>query len=714
MTEPLHEGQGVWVPHSSETWVSAEVISESPKGVLVRTEEGDEITVARDKLYIKNPDILEGVPDLSQLSFLHEPGILYNLHHRYKLDLIYTYIGKILIAINPYARLPLYGKDMINAYYNQPLGALAPHAYAIAQDAFKDMRMEGLSQSILVSGESGAGKTETTKVILQYFAAMGNMLKVNGASPKVAPAQDGKTKVQEKSIEEKVLESTPLLEAFGNAKTLRNDNSSRFGKFIEINFDEFGYIIGARIQTYLLEKSRIFRQVQNERNYHAFYQLCAGADDDMRSKLHIGRPDDYFYLNQSGCTEVEDVDDAEEFERTKHAMSISGGLDEKAQYEVFTLLSAVLMLGNISFTKNRDDSSNIKDREPLEKAAELIKCDPNELEKVLLSRKVTAKNDTYIVNMNPDQAANARDSLSMLLYSHMFDWLVVKINESIQQKKKPKSFIGILDIYGFECFDKNSFEQFCINYANEKLQQLFNQHVFKEEQQEYIKEKIDWSYVDFVDNQDTLDLIEKKPVCILSLLDEESTFPKATGLTFATKLYSKLTSHPKFEKPRFGAGAFTVQHYAGKVTYDTEEFLDKNKDFVIPEQMTLLQKCKNTFIQMLVKGNAPQSKDSKDGQQSNFKFTSVGSQFSTSLGVLMKTICATTPHYIRCIKPNPEKAPQVFVKDQVMHQLKCGGVMESVRICTAGFPTRRPLDKFYERYKILYTKAKGSDRKSVV
>eukprot|EP01132_Coremiostelium_polycephalum_P002883 gene2883-3584_t len=737
-TTLYQEGLGIWIPDQQLEWISADIIEyqEESQHVLVRTEDDREIRVPVAKVFFKNPDILEGVDDLSSLSHLHEAAILHNLHHRYNLNQIYTYIGKILIAINPYTSLPLYGREMISAYYGKQLGALSPHVYAVAEDAFKDMRYDGSSQSILVSGESGAGKTETTKFLLQYFAAMGNMIKESsnsnssgsplsasgnsiplsgsGSNPLSPPT---KKPASEKSIEERVLESTPLLEAFGNAKTLRNDNSSRFGKFIEIHFNEYGSIIGAKILTYLLEKSRIVRQVYNERNYHIFYQLLAGANQELREKLYLENVDYYNYLNQSGCYEIDGVSDEDQFHKTCHAMT-TAGVNQQDQENVFRILSVVMLLGNVTFEDRGDDSSQVGNQDALNKASELLGCSADELGKTFLTRKVVTGKESFITTNTKERAENARDSLTMFLYGMMFDWLVVKINSNMSIQQKSKSFIGVLDIYGFESFEVNGFEQFCINYANEKLQQLFNQHVFKEEQQEYIKEKIDWSYIDFNDNQDTLDLIEKKPICILSLLDEETVFPKSTPQTLATKFYSKLTGvYSKFEKPRFSNTAFTINHYAGKVTYETDQFLDKNKDFIIPEQILVLQKSQFPFIKILMSHSeklnpspggpgaaTPSNRPSASSQSSSMKFLSVGSQFSSSLATLMKTISTTTPHYIRCIKPNPDKLPQTFNKSDVIHQLRCGGVMESVRICCAGFPTRRPLADFFARYKILDTK----------
>jgi len=730
----FQEGNGVWVPDAELEWIGAEVLEHAEGGdmVLVRTEDDREIKVPVQKVFYKNPDILEGVDDLSTLSHLHEAAILHNLHHRYNYNQIYTYIGKILIAINPYTSLPIYGKEMIGAYYGKSLGMLSPHVYAVAEDSFRDMRIDGVSQSILVSGESGAGKTETTKFLLQYFAAMGNMIKENAGTSNTVPAsphKKGTSHQAEKSIEERVLESTPLLEAFGNAKTLRNDNSSRFGKFIEIHFNEYGSIIGAKILTYLLEKSRIVRQVYNERNYHIFYQLIAGADSELQEKLKLLDVNDYSYLNQSGCIDIPGVSDEDQFKKTCHAMQVAG-IAVTEQENVFKVLSAILLLGNLVFEDQGNDNSKLVDNEPLEIAAGLLGCPTNDLLNTFLTRKVVTGKDVFITNNTKERAENARDSLSMFLYGMVFDWLVVKINSSMSIQQKSKSFIGVLDIYGFESFEVNGFEQFCINYANEKLQQLFNQHVFKEEQQEYIKEKIDWSYIDFNDNQDTLDLIEKKPICILSLLDEETMFPKATSQTLATKLYSKLTGQAKFERPRFSNTAFTINHYAGKVTYETDQFLDKNKDFIIPEQISILQKSEFSFIGVLLSHSgkfsngggssggpgpaAPSNKPNSSSNSSSMKFLSVGSQFSTSLATLMKTISTTNPHYIRCIKPNPDKAPQTFNKHDVIHQLRCGGVMESVRICCAGFPTRRPLLEFHARYKILNPKQQIEQKKQKI
>eukprot|EP01119_Soliformovum_irregulare_P020308 TRINITY_DN6548_c0_g1_i8.p1 TRINITY_DN6548_c0_g1~~TRINITY_DN6548_c0_g1_i8.p1 ORF type:complete len:1188 (-),score=488.31 TRINITY_DN6548_c0_g1_i8:69-3632(-) len=700
--EDLSKGTKVWIPHEEHGWVSGVVINPIDANQVVTTVDDDEDHVEKaypaTQLFIQNPTILEGVEDMTTLSFLHEPAILHNMAKRYETNTIYTYTGSILIAVNPYRKLNIYSKDMIDAYCGQPLGRLSPHVYAIAENAYRSMLTDETNQSILVSGESGAGKTETTKFLLQYFAAMGNRESRLPTSPKP----------DDSNVEKRVLESTPLLEAFGNAKTLKNDNSSRFGKFIEIQFDQ-GVIIGAKIRTYLLEKSRIVRQTTNERGYHIFYQLTKGCSPVDSEELHIAPASEYVYLNQSGCLDVEDVSDEDQFLRTKEAMEVVGITAEEKK-SIFTVISAILRLGNIAFAPgSQTDSSAVTDQEPLKLSAQLLSCDAKLLEKYLTTKHILAGNESYDVLLTPEQALSTRDALSMLLYSRLFDWLVNRINVSIQAKKEAKSFIGVLDIYGFETFETNSFEQFCINYANEKLQQQFNQYIFKIEQKEYEKEKIDWSYINFNDNQECLDLLEKKPICVLSLLDEESKFPKANAGTFCQKLTTNFAGskkHPYFQLPRFGKNQFTVVHYAGQVTYSTEGFIEKNKDFIVPEHISLLEKSGNKFVASLfAKFWASQGAQGGKGGQ----FVSVGSQFRDSLGELMKSILATSPNYIRCIKPNQQKKPNKFDKLMVLQQLRCGGVLECIRISKAGYPTRRAYPSFVTRYSLLSKNIKRKD-----
>ncbi|KAL6056207.1 Unconventional myosin-XIX [Balamuthia mandrillaris] len=688
------KGSKVWIPDKTDGFKAAEIVrvcdEAATKFVVLAEEDGEEHTVPKEQIFLRNPSILEGCDDLTCLSYMHEPAILHNLSIRYGVQQIYTFSGPILIAVNPYQKLPIYNKQMMSLYCGQPLGKLSPHVYAIAEAAFREMITQRQSQSILVSGESGAGKTETTKFLLQYFAAMGEDNSVHG------------------DVHHQVLESTPLLEAFGNAKTLRNDNSSRFGKFIKIQFDPSGNISGAAIQTYLLEKSRIVRQQTGERNYHIFYQLVAGATEEQRQRWNLPDATELHYLSQSGCIEVDDVDDAEQLQKTKHAMSVVG-LSEQKQDDVLAFLAAILHLGNITFDE-KGEGSVITDRTALETFAAIVKCDPNAIEKTLTTRKMVAGREEYTVPIKKSDAEGARDALAMLLYSRLFDWLVLTLNVNIQKKNEKKKqrqekevFIGVLDIYGFESFQDNSFEQFCINWSNEKLQQQFNQHIFKLEQTVYTKEELDWSYIEFNDNQPCLDLIEEKPLGLLYILDEESRFPKATPKSLVMKMTKNANKNAYFSLPRFSETAFTIKHYAGSVTYDTSSFIEKNKDFIIPEQVAIMEASASAFVKDLFKTlkQAPGAANKAGPSSSNFKFVSVASQFKQSLNELMQTITATNPHYVRCIKPNPEKQSFLFEKPQVLHQLRCGGVLESVRISVAGYPSRRSYEDFFHRYQIL-------------
>ncbi|KYQ93219.1 myosin-5b [Tieghemostelium lacteum] len=716
------ENRNVWINHPEKGWISAEIIKELNDKFIVKSFEEDyETEIKKEETLEKNPEVQDGIDDMTNLSYLHEAAVVYNLTKRYSVDEIYTYTGSILIAINPYCKLPIYSREMIDRFCNQPTIKLQPHVYSIAENAYRQMLNNQKNQSILVSGESGSGKTESTKFLLQYFAAMAMKSRDVDSSSTTSNDTDGS---YSNSIEEQVIKSTPILEAFGNAKTLRNDNSSRFGKFIEIHFDKSrGNIIGARLETYLLEKSRIVNPAQNERSYHIFYQIVNGLPQEILDECHLTSDcNDYKYLQQSGCTEIEQQSDCDIFKSTENALKIIG-LNEKHLLGIYKTLAVILHIGNIEFISNdsstksqSNDSDNngetcqIKDvinstnREysPFETVCNLLSCNKDQLRETLLYRKMKAASDSYKIPLTLDQCNEAKDSLSMLLYSRLFDWLVKKINETIQRdihsSKNNHLSIGILDIYGFESFEMNSFEQFSINYANEKLQQQFNQQIFKLEQQEYDREKIDWSYIDFSDNQECIDIIEKK-LGILNIIDEESQFPKSTPATLSTKLYNNLDKKSKyFEKPRFSNTAFILNHYAGPVTYNTEQFLIKNKDFIISEQLLVLQESKSEYLIDIF-----QKMNSKDGNSKNstFKFVSVSSQFKESLNSLMKLINSTSPHYIRCIKPNSEKKPNVFNQPMVLNQLRFSGVIEQLRISRSGYPSRLLYDDFMKRYKLI-------------
>ncbi|GAU18088.1 hypothetical protein TSUD_51990 [Trifolium subterraneum] len=505
-----------WLQLSNGDWELVKIISTSGTESVISLPDGKVLKVKDESLVSANPDILDGVDDLMQLSYLNEPSVLYNLQHRYNQDMIYTKAGPVLVAVNPFKKVPLYGIDYIQAYKRKAIES--PHVYAITDSAIREMTRDEVNQSIIISGESGAGKTETAKIAMQYLAALG------GGS----------------GIEHEILKTNPILEAFGNGKTLRNDNSSRFGKLIEIHFSETGKISGANIQTFLLEKSRVVQCNEGERSYHIFYQLCAGAPQSLRERLNLRSAEDYKYLRQSNCYSITGVDDAEEFRIVTDALDVVH-ISKGDQENVFAMLAAVLWLGNISFTviDNENHVQAVED-EGLFSTAKLIGCDVEDLKLTLSTRKMKVRNDIIVQKLTLSQ--------------------------------------------------RNSFEQFCINYANERLQQHFNRHLFKLEQEEYIQDGIDWAKVEFEDNQDCLNLFEKKPLGLLSLLDEESTFPNGTDLTFADKLKQHLKSNSCFRGER--EKAFTVRHYAGEVSYDTTAFLDKNRDLLHVDSIQLLSSSK--------------------------------------------------------------------------------------------------------------------------
>ncbi|KAI8553406.1 hypothetical protein RHMOL_Rhmol05G0013600 [Rhododendron molle] len=674
-------GSHVWVEDPVLAWIDGKVIRINGQEAHVRTATGKMVVKEIAKVFPKDTEAPPGgVDDMTKLSYLHEPGVLQNLATRYELNEIYTYTGNILIAINPFQRLPhLYDTHMMEQYKGAALGELSPHVFAVADVAYRAMINEGKSNSILVSGESGAGKTETTKMLMRYLAYLG-----------------GRSGVEGRTVEQQVLESNPVLEAFGNAKTVRNNNSSRFGKFVEIQFDKSQRISGAAIRTYLLERSRVCQISDPERNYHCFYLLCS-APPEVREKYKLGDPKSFHYLNQSNCYELDGVDDSHEYLATRRAMDIVG-ISEEEQEAIFRVVAAILHLGNIAFAKGKEiDSSVIKDEKSrfhLSMTAELLMCDAKSLEDALIQRVMVTPEEVITRTLDPDSALGSRDALAKTTYSRLFDWIVEKINISIGQDPNSKSIIGVLDIYGFESFKHNSFEQFCINFTNEKLQQHFNQHVFKMEQEEYTKEEINWSYIEFVDNQDVLDLIEKKPGGIIALLDEACMFPKSTHETFAQKMYQTFAKNKRFTKPKLSRTSFAISHYAGEVTYQADMFLEKNKDYVVAEHQDLLTASKCPFVAGLFPRLPEESSKSS-------KFSSIGSGFKLQLHSLMDILSSTEPHYIRCVKPNNVLKPAILENLNIIQQLRCGGVLEAIRISCAGYPTRRSFYEFLVRFGVL-------------
>ncbi|KAJ1285102.1 hypothetical protein BS78_03G254900 [Paspalum vaginatum] len=674
-------GSHVWVEDKDLAWVDGEVFRIDGQKAHVRTTKGKTVIANISDIHPKDTEAPpDGVDDMTRLSYLHEPGVLDNLAVRYAKSIIYTYTGNILIAINPFQRLPnLVDARTMEKYKGANLGDLDPHVFAIADVSYRQMINEGKSNSILVSGESGAGKTETTKLLMRYLAFLG-----------------GRSGTGERTVEQQVLESNPVLEAFGNAKTVRNNNSSRFGKFVEIQFDKSGKISGAAIRTYLLERSRVCQINSPERNYHCFYFLCAAPSEQDLKKYKLGDPSSFHYLNQSACIKVDGINDAEEYLATRNAMD-TVGITEQEQEAIFRVVAAVLHLGNINFAKGKEvDSSVIKDdksRFHLSTAGELLMCDCEKLENALINREINTPEGVITTTVGPNSATISRDGLAKQIYSRLFDWLVNRINASIGQDPDSNKLIGVLDIYGFESFKTNSFEQLCINFTNEKLQQHFNQNVFKMEQEEYTREQINWSYIEFVDNQDVLDLIEKKPGGIIALLDEACMFPKSTHETLSQKLYEKFKNHKRFTKPKLSRTAFTIQHYAGDVTYQSDHFLDKNKDYVVAEHQELLNASKCSFVSGLF---PPATEENTKSSKS-----SIATRFKMQLHELMETLSSTEPHYIRCIKPNSVLKPAIFENTNVLQQLRCSGVLEAIRISCAGYPTRKQFHDFLHRFRVL-------------
>ncbi|RSH90241.1 Myosin type-2 heavy chain 1 [Saitozyma podzolica] len=684
---------------------------------------------------LRNPPVLESAEDLSSLSNLNEPSVLHAIATRYAMHLPYTYSGIVLVALNPFSPLSIYGPEIIAAYSGKKKGDLEPHLFAIAEEALDCMRRGSGKggkdstgagdQTIVVSGESGAGKTVSAKFILRYFASVDDPAKSNGSSARRGRIEGGGDEEGMSETERQILASNPIMEAFGNAKTTRNDNSSRFGKYIEVLFDPSHEIVGARIRTYLLERSRLVWQPESERNYHIFHQLLAGAPSKERKDLSLGsNPSDFAYLAGGGpsSTPIPGVDDAKEFRDTQTALS-TVGISVERQWHIFKLLAALLHLGNVKITQARTDAVLADDDPALALATTLLGLPPTEFKKWTIKKQLITRSEKIVTSLGSAQASVVRDSVAKFVYSCLFDWLVGVVNESLcgeggSGAERATKFIGVLDIYGFEHFKKNSFEQFCINWANEKLQQEFNAHVFKLEQEEYMREQINWTFIEFADNQACIDVIEGK-MGILTLLDEESRLPAGADASFANKLHQQLSKpeHKEiFKKPRFNQNAFTIAHYAHDVTYDVDGFIDKNRDTVPDEHLALLQASSNDFLKEVLDAAHAAANTSKVNGDSAAKPAgpgpakragaaakkpTLGSIFKFSLISLMDTINNTNVHYIRCIKPNESKKAWAFESNQVLSQLRACGVLETIRISCAGYPSRWTFAEFAERYYML-------------
>ncbi|XP_069102080.1 LOW QUALITY PROTEIN: unconventional myosin-Va-like [Argopecten irradians] len=711
-TELYTKGARVWIPDPEIVWRAAELLENytGQKSVKIQYEDGEESELAvKDKTnlpHLRNPDILIGENDLTSLSYLNEPEVLYNLQVRFaERNIIYTYCGIVLVAINPYEEVNIYSNDIIQAYSGQDMGAMDPHIFAVAEEAYKHMSRFDRNESIIVSGESGAGKTVSAKYAMRYFATVGGSQ-------------------AETMVEQRVLASNPIMEAIGNAKTTRNDNSSRFGKYLEISFNKQHEIVGAHMRTYLLEKSRVVFQAAEERNYHIFYQLCAAANRPEFKKFQLMSPDDFFYTSCGQAPEIQGVDDSENLVHTMEALSLLG-VGERHQMMLFQILSGILHFGNVKIGEAEGESCEIpaKDKS-LATCCSLLGIEESQMRMWLCHKKITTVNEVLTKPLTASQASFAQDALAKHIYAEVFTWIVNKVNLTLQSTTKQYKFIGVLDIYGFETFEINSFEQFCINYANEKLQQIFNSHVFKLEQEEYVREGIEWSFIDFYDNQPCIDLIESK-LGILDLLDEECKMPRGSDANWCQKLYSKHLGKAKhFDKPRMSNSAFIIAHFADKVQYLADGFLEKNRDTVLEEHINILKASEFELVAELFdakdpnlkkpragsatthstrnapKGGGSKSNRSTVGSQQQQKAT-VGDQFRDSLKMLMETLNATTPHYIRCIKPNDFKEAFTFEPNRAVEQLRACGVLETIRISAAGYPSRWTYSEFFQRYRVL-------------
>nr|XP_009932442.1 PREDICTED: unconventional myosin-X-like [Opisthocomus hoazin] len=655
-------------------------------------------SLSREKVLPMHQTSVDGVEDMSMLGDLHEAAILLNLHQRYQQGNIYTNIGSILASVNPYKPIPgLYSVDAIDLYRQHRVGELPPHIFATANECYCCLWKRHDSQCVLISGESGAGKTESTKLLLKFLSAMSQ-------TSLGAPASEKST-----HVEEAILESSPILEAFGNAKTVYNNNSSRFGKFIQLHFSQHGHIQGGRVTDYLLEKNRVVHQNPGERNYHIFYALLAGVSGEQKESLSLSEPETYRYLNQSGCVTDKNLNDVEMFKKVMTAMKVVDFSTEEIR-DIFKLLSGTLHLGNVEFMTA--GGAQVTTKAVLNIASDLLGLDAFQLSEVLTQRSMILRGEEISSPLTVEQAADSRDSLSMALYSQCFSWLISKINTKIKGKENFKS-VGILDIFGFENFQVNRFEQFNINYANEKLQEYFNKHIFSLEQLEYNREGINWEAIDWMDNAECLDLIEKK-LGLLALVNEESRFPKGTDNTLLEKLHSQHMSNQYYVKPRVTDHQFGIRHYAGEVLYDVRGFLEKNRDTFRDDILNMLKDSRLDFIYDLFERVCSRCSEDTLKMGTQRRRPTVSSQFRDSLHSLMATLSTSNPFFIRCIKPNTEKAPNLFNPDVVLNQLRYSGMLETVKVRRAGFPIRRLFQDFLSRYKMLVKRLSLSDNSKAV
>uniref|UniRef100_A0A8C2U6A8 Myosin-9 n=1 Tax=Coturnix japonica TaxID=93934 RepID=A0A8C2U6A8_COTJA len=727
----------VWVPSEKSGFEAASLKEEvGDEAIVELAENGKKVKVNKDDIQKMNPPKFSKVEDMAELTCLNEASVLHNLKERYYSGLIYTYSGLFCVVINPYKNLPIYSEEIVEMYKGKKRHEMPPHIYAITDTAYRSMMQDREDQSILCTGESGAGKTENTKKVIQYLAHVASSHK--SKKDQVRPRFNLMMLYCCGELERQLLQANPILEAFGNAKTVRNDNSSRFGKFIRINFDVNGYIVGANIETYLLEKSRAIRQAKEERTFHIFYYLLSGAGEHLKTDLLLEPYNKYRFLSNGHVT-IPGQQDKDMFQETMEAMRIMGIPDEE-QLGLLKVISGVLQLGNIVFKKERNtDQASMPDNTAAQKVSHLLGINVTDFTRGILTPRIKVGRDYVQKAQTKEQADFAIEALAKATYERMFRWLVMRINKALDKtKRQGASFIGILDIAGFEIFELNSFEQLCINYTNEKLQQLFNHTMFILEQEEYQREGIEWNFIDFgLDLQPCIDLIEKPagPPGILALLDEECWFPKATDKSFVEKVVQEQGTHPKFQKPKQlkDKADFCIIHYAGKVDYKADEWLMKNMDPLNDNIATLLHQSSDKFVSELWKDEmqnvqrayfyqhfpilhlepvdrivgldqvAGMSETALPGAFKTRKgmFRTVGQLYKEQLAKLMATLRNTNPNFVRCIIPNHEKKAGKLDPHLVLDQLRCNGVLEGIRICRQGFPNRVVFQEFRQRYEIL-------------
>ncbi|XP_036610530.1 myosin-2 isoform X3 [Trichosurus vulpecula] len=706
--KPFDAKTSVFAVEPKESFVKSTIQSREGGKVTVKTEGGATLTVREDQIFPMNPPKYDKIEDMAMMTHLHEPAVLYNLKERYAAWMIYTYSGLFCVTVNPYKWLPVYNPEVVTAYRGKKRQEAPPHIFSISDNAYQFMLTDRENQSILITGESGAGKTVNTKRVIQYFATIA----VTGEKKK---EDTGK---MQGTLEDQIISANPLLEAFGNAKTVRNDNSSRFGKFIRIHFNTTGKLASADIETYLLEKSRVTFQLKAERSYHIFYQITSNKKPELIEMLLITtNPYDYPFISQ-GEIAVASINDQEELMATDSAIDILGFTpDEKVA--IYKLTGAVMHYGNLKFKqKQREEQAEPDGTEVADKAAYLQNLNSADLLKALCFPRVKVGNEYVTKGQTVEQVTNAVGALAKAMYEKMFLWMVTRINQQLDTKQPRQYFIGVLDIAGFEIFDFNSLEQLCINFTNEKLQQFFNHHMFVLEQEEYKKEGIEWTFIDFgMDLAACIELIEK-PMGIFSILEEECMFPKATDTSFKNKLYEQhLGKSSNFQKPKVVKGKaeahFSLIHYAGTVDYNIVGWLDKNKDPLNETVVGLYQKSSMKTLAHLF--SATQTADAeamgggggakKGSKKKGSSFQTVSALFRENLNKLMTNLRSTHPHFVRCIIPNETKTPGAMEHELVLHQLRCNGVLEGIRICRKGFPSRILYADFKQRYKVLNASA---------